>query len=151
LKENSSFSIKHIAGKELDTKETSKLEEHVEAFGYPVGASIFGGSEKDILACVPDYEESEIVRNMTHNVGFWKLEHDLSTLKKQRWMNAWLIQTSRLGVLLFKDFFTKVQCTNSIFKPQGLLLNKALMVQQDSEERKTKTANLNLQTKVEGL
>ncbi|KAL5665808.1 hypothetical protein ACJX0J_025916 [Zea mays] len=28
-------SIKHIAGKELDTKETSKLEEHVEAFGYP--------------------------------------------------------------------------------------------------------------------
>lgn len=45
----------------------------------------------------------------------------------------------------------KVQCTNSIFKPQGLLLNKALMVQQDSDEHKTKTANLNLQTKVEGL
>lgn len=104
MKENSSFSIKHIAGKELDTKETSKLEEQVEAFGYPVGASIFGGSEKDILARVPDYEESDIVRNMTHNIGFWKLEHDLSTLKKQRWMNAWLIQTSRLGVLLFKDF-----------------------------------------------
>lgn len=84
LKEKSTFNIKHIADKELDTEETNELEEYAEALGYPAGATIFGGSDKDVLALIPDSEEADIVKNVVRNVGFLKLEHDLCTLKKQK-------------------------------------------------------------------
>lgn len=51
---------------------------------YPIGATIFGGSDRDILACVPDFEETDIVRNVINNARFPKLEHDLCTLKKRK-------------------------------------------------------------------
>lgn len=84
LKEKSTFNIKHITDKELDTEETNELEEYVEALGYPAGATIFGGSDKDVLALIPDSEEADIVKNVVRNIRFLKLEHDLCTLKKQK-------------------------------------------------------------------
>lgn len=48
------FQIKHIAGKELNEEESDVFVEYAEAMGYPTRATIFRGSERDVLVCVPE-------------------------------------------------------------------------------------------------
>lgn len=57
------------------------LVEYVEAMGYPSRATIFRGSERDVLVCT---RRTKIVRNVMRNVGFPKLEHGIYALKKRR-------------------------------------------------------------------
>jgi hypothetical protein len=58
------------------------VENEVEAIGYRPRATIFGGDE--ILTCVQNLDESRIVKNISRNVGFLKVEGQLSNLKKQK-------------------------------------------------------------------
>lgn len=53
LREQINFYTRHIAGKELTTEELAELKDYTEALGYPSGATIFGVSDHDILACIP--------------------------------------------------------------------------------------------------
>jgi hypothetical protein len=50
--------------------------------GYSAWATIFGGSDKDILGCILDSKEAHIVKTIMQSIGFSKLEHDLCALKK---------------------------------------------------------------------
>jgi hypothetical protein len=51
--------------------------------GYGPGAMLFGG-ENQMLMCVPDYDESKIVWNITRSVGFLEIEERLSQVKKRK-------------------------------------------------------------------
>jgi hypothetical protein len=48
------------------------LKDKVEALGYPMGGTIFGGGN-DALVCVPDVREATIVKNEVHNIEFLKI------------------------------------------------------------------------------
>jgi hypothetical protein len=78
LREEIGFYIKHIVGRELDDEELTKLKDYVGALRYPAGATIFGRGDVDVLMCVPDPDEAAILKNLTHNIGFLKLELDSS-------------------------------------------------------------------------
>jgi hypothetical protein len=58
------FFMRHIGGGELNDKEASKLENKAEVTCYGPGAMLFGG-EDQMLMCVPDADESKIVKNIT--------------------------------------------------------------------------------------
>jgi hypothetical protein len=83
VKGKSTFYVKHIIDKELDIEGSNELEEYVEALGYPTRDTIFGGSDRDILACVLEFEESEIVINMMRNIGFPSRNMIYALLKKR--------------------------------------------------------------------
>lgn len=80
--EDVNFDLKHIAGGKLNAEKLTELKDYATKLGYPIGATIFGRGDCDVLACVPDLEEATIVKNLTRNIGFPKLDHKLSGFKK---------------------------------------------------------------------
>jgi hypothetical protein len=51
--------------------------------GYGSGDFLFGQRDQ-MLMCIPDPEESKIVRNITRSVGFLEIEDRLSQVKKRK-------------------------------------------------------------------
>jgi hypothetical protein len=70
--------MKHIADGELDDETMADLRDVVETLGYTARDTIFDGSERDALVCIPNKEETAIVKNIVCNMGFPKIEHELS-------------------------------------------------------------------------
>jgi hypothetical protein len=100
--------------------------------GYLVGATIFGGSDKDILGCVPDSEEAKIVRDIMKDIGFLKLEHDLYALKKCKMAECLAYSRSSLGpsyCILFFVPFDEDELYSQLFLAwcRVFLLSKPLM------------------------
>jgi hypothetical protein len=62
------FNLRHIVVKQLNEEESNDLQKYVKNLGYPVGATIFEGTKKGILGCVPDSKEVMIVRNIMQNI-----------------------------------------------------------------------------------
>jgi hypothetical protein len=60
-----------------------ELREFVIAGGYQPGFVLFGGVDEEILGCIPDRVGAKIVNTLTKNIGFPKLERDLSSYWKQ--------------------------------------------------------------------
>lgn len=75
------FFLRHLGGEELSENKALKLEDKAKAMGYATGAMFFSG-EDQMLMCVPDADESKIVRNITRSIGFPKIEDWLSKVKK---------------------------------------------------------------------
>lgn len=61
----------------------TKLKDYASRLIYRYGAIIFGGSDREMLACIPNWEEATVVKNLTKIIGFPKMEHELSGMKKQ--------------------------------------------------------------------
>jgi hypothetical protein len=53
LRDQTDLYIIHITYREIDAEELTKLKDYAEGLGYPAGATIFSGSNRDVLACVP--------------------------------------------------------------------------------------------------
>jgi hypothetical protein len=77
------FFMRHIGGGELNEKEVFEFENKSEALGYGPGVMLFDG-EDQMLMCVPDSEESIIVRNIARSIGFPDIKEKLCQVKKQK-------------------------------------------------------------------
>lgn len=77
------FDLRHLAGGELSAEEIDDLKDFALAGGYSAEAVILGGVNKDVLDCVPDRDGARVVNTLTRIIGFPKLEHELSGLRKQ--------------------------------------------------------------------
>lgn len=77
------FFVRHLGGSELDDKEAPEIESKGKTMGYEPGALLFGGGDQ-LLMCIPDLDESKIVRNITQSVGFPEVEDRLSQVKKRK-------------------------------------------------------------------
>jgi hypothetical protein len=76
------FFMRHIGGSELSDKVDLELENKGEAMGYGPRAMLFG--EKDqMLMCVPDFDESKIIGNITRSIDFPKVEDKLIQVKSK--------------------------------------------------------------------
>jgi hypothetical protein len=93
------FFARHLGGGELDDKEASEIESKGDAMGYGPRAFLFGGGDQ-MLMCIPDHNESKIVRNITRSVGFLEVEHRLSQVKKRKLSHS-LAYTSIKVIALF--------------------------------------------------
>jgi hypothetical protein len=67
------FFVRHLGGGELSDKDALELEDKAKAMGYAPGAMLFSG-EDQMLMCVPDADESKIVRNITRSIRFPKIQ-----------------------------------------------------------------------------
>ena len=51
--------------------------------GYQPGSVLFGGVDEEILGCIPDRVGAKIVNTLDKNIGFPKLERDISNYRRQ--------------------------------------------------------------------
>jgi hypothetical protein len=84
--------------------------------------------------CVPDPDESKIVRNITRSIGFLEVEEWLSQVKKRKLSHSLAYTSIKVrenfcsDAALEKVYFYLKLC---IFVMQGLMLSKALRIQQE--------------------
>lgn len=74
------FNLHHASCQELTEEEDNELQKYAKGMGYQAGATVFGGSKRYILGCIPDTNEIKAVRTIMEDDEFSKLEQGLSTL-----------------------------------------------------------------------
>jgi hypothetical protein len=72
-----------LGGQELSEEEKLELKEFAMSCGYQPGALIFGGVDEEVLGCIRDRAGAKIVDTLSKNVGFSKLETDISCYRRQ--------------------------------------------------------------------
>jgi hypothetical protein len=81
--EDSNFIIRHASRKKLSEEEIMEAKHYARELKYPKGALVYNVTdEDDFLYCLPDNKEISVCREMAKNLGFLKLEADLSTMSK---------------------------------------------------------------------
>lgn len=127
MDEEIDFFVRHIAGGVLNEEDASKRKEQAKAIGYNSRAMIFGGG-KDVLVCIPKAREAKIVKNVARSIGFLEIEMTLSKLRKRKLSQSFT--------------YTNIK---------GLMLIKALKLQQDMEDAENEAIMLELQSEVDRL
>jgi hypothetical protein len=64
---------------------------YAEGLGYPIGATVYCGSDNEFLSYVPaskDIGEIGVVHTIMDNIGYQKLEHGLSVMNKRYLVNC---------------------------------------------------------------
>lgn len=74
------FNLHHASCQELTEEEDNELQKYAKGMGYQAGATVFGGSKRYILGCIPDTNEIKAVRTIMEDDRFSKLEQGLTTL-----------------------------------------------------------------------
>jgi hypothetical protein len=67
------FFLRHLGGEELSEEKALELEDNAKAVGYSPRAMLFGGGDK-MLMCVPNDDESKIMKNITGSIGFLEIK-----------------------------------------------------------------------------
>jgi hypothetical protein len=75
--------LRLLGGQELSEEETLELKEFAMSCGYQLGALIFGGVDEEVLGCIRDRAGAKIAGTLSKNVGFPKLETDISCYRRQ--------------------------------------------------------------------
>jgi hypothetical protein len=73
----------HLGGQELFKEDIFELKEFAIVGGYKSGFELFCGVDEEILGCIPDRARAKVVNTLSKNVGFPKLEWDLSNYRRQ--------------------------------------------------------------------
>jgi hypothetical protein len=99
------FYFRLLVGGELSSEEISDLKDFASARGYPVEAVIFGGLDEDVLDCIPDHDGARVVNTLTKTIGFLKLEHELSELRKQHIIGILAYTSIKVRLRLHSIFY----------------------------------------------
>jgi hypothetical protein len=67
----------------LSKKQIAEARQYAKDLKYPRGSLVYNGNdEDDFLYCLPDNKAISVCREITRNMGFPKLELDLSAMSK---------------------------------------------------------------------
>jgi hypothetical protein len=77
------FDLWHLGGQELSEADKEELKEYGISCGYQSGSMLFGGVDEEILGCIHDRAGAKIIGTLSKNVGFPKLECDISGYRQQ--------------------------------------------------------------------
>jgi hypothetical protein len=77
------FELRNLIGQELSEAEKKELHEYDISYGYQPGAMLFGGINEEALGCVRDHIGAKVISTLSKNVGFPKLEADISSYRRQ--------------------------------------------------------------------
>ncbi|KAL5647141.1 hypothetical protein ACJX0J_041496, partial [Zea mays] len=122
------YRVHQAAGNTMGAKQLAKAMGFAEQFGYPSGATIFGGGPDDYLYCCPDNLETDVCHYMADNIGFPKLE-------------------AGLPLMPFDNFSDCLAYTHL----KGLFLSKALKNRKNIEGEATQSEILKLRSEVSRL
>jgi hypothetical protein len=81
--EDANYIYRHASGKKLSEEDVLEARHYAQKLKYPKGALVFNDTnDDDFLYCLPDNKEISVCREIAKNMGFPKLEDDLSILSK---------------------------------------------------------------------
>jgi hypothetical protein len=79
------FMVRHALGKYLSKEQIVEAQHYARDLKYPRGSLVYGGDDEyDFLYCLPDNKEIHVCWEMADNVGYPKLELDLSAMVKDQ-------------------------------------------------------------------
>jgi hypothetical protein len=81
--EEENFNFQNLIGQELSEAEKEELREYAISCGYQPGALLFGGVDDEKLGCVRDQIGAKVIGTLSKNIGFPKLETDISRYRRQ--------------------------------------------------------------------
>jgi hypothetical protein len=81
--EEENFNFQNLIGQELSKAETEELRDYAISCGYQPGAMLFGGIDDESLGCLRDRTGAKVVATLSKNIGFPKLETDISRYRRQ--------------------------------------------------------------------
>jgi hypothetical protein len=83
------FIVRHASGKQLLEEQIAEARQYAKDLKYPQGSLVYSGNdEDDFLYCLPDNKEISVYREMMKNMGYLKLELDLSAMSKDDLANS---------------------------------------------------------------
>jgi hypothetical protein len=102
---------------------------------------LFGGIDEGALRCIRDHVGAKIIGTLARSVGFPKLEADISGYRQQHIVGSLFYSNFKVKLLSLGFFYF---CDETKFSDEGLflqsiLLSKALRMQQDLKDKKTKS------------
>jgi hypothetical protein len=81
--ENIDFIIHHALGKQLTKEQVAEAQHYAKDLRYPRGSLVYGGNdEDDLLYCLPYNKAIDVCGEMMDNMGYPKLELELSLMPK---------------------------------------------------------------------
>jgi hypothetical protein len=80
--ENETFMFRNLIGEQLSKAEIEELKEYAKSCGYKPGALLFGGVDDEKLGCIRDQNGAKIISTLSKNIGFPKLETDISRYRR---------------------------------------------------------------------
>jgi hypothetical protein len=83
ISEKKDFNFQNIIGQELSKAEKEELRDYAISCGYQPGALLFGGINEESLGCIQDRTGAKVISTLSKNVGFPKLEADISRYRRQ--------------------------------------------------------------------
>jgi hypothetical protein len=72
------FDLRHLGGQQLSKKDISELKEFAISCGYQPRSMLFGRVDEEIVGCIRDLAGAKIISTLSKNIGFLKLEKDIS-------------------------------------------------------------------------
>jgi hypothetical protein len=82
-KSDLNFIVRHASGKQLSSEQVAKTKHYAKELKYPQGSLVYGGdNDDDFFYCLPDGKEINVCHEMMDNMGYPKLELDLSVMSK---------------------------------------------------------------------
>jgi hypothetical protein len=134
------FIVRHASGKQLSKKQIAEARQYVKDLKYPRGSLVYSGNdEDDFLYCLPDNKAISVCWEITRNMGFPKLELDLSAMSKDDLADILAYNSLKVHILFLVKmnyvcrFFLQSLCSN-IFLLLGLILSRALRAQKEAED-----------------
>jgi hypothetical protein len=81
--EDEIFNFQNLVCQELTKAEKEELKEYAISCGYRPGALLFCGINDEKLGCVRDQTGAKVIGTLSKNIGFPKLETDISRYRRQ--------------------------------------------------------------------
>jgi hypothetical protein len=79
------YIVRHASGKRLSEEQIAEVQHYAKDLKYSRGSLVYGGNDKDdFLYCLPDNKKINVCWEMMDNIGYMKLEVDLSALTKDQ-------------------------------------------------------------------
>jgi hypothetical protein len=96
------FIVRHASGKRLSTEQVAKTKHYAKELKYPQGSLVYGGdNDVDFLYSLPDGKEINVFREMMDNMGYPKLELDLSAMTKDQLADILAYNSLKVYILSF--------------------------------------------------
>jgi hypothetical protein len=101
--EKEDFNFQNLIGQELTKAEKEELRAYAISCGYQPEALLFGGVDDERLGCLRDQTGAKVIGTLSKNIGFLKLETDISRYRRQHIVSSLLY--SNFKVKTFLHFF----------------------------------------------
>jgi hypothetical protein len=76
------FIVRHASRKQLSEEQVAEVQHFAKDLKYPRGSLVYGGNDEDDF--LPDSKEMHVCQEITDNIGYPKLELDLSAMSKDQ-------------------------------------------------------------------